>query len=267
MSPRNEEFPSALEAIFLVVGLFAVEYIVSAAMLDLRSSSWGGPQDIEGIVVLLANSILFSVLLYYKRMTYASLFHPSNQSVVATIGTLTVPVLLIVPGLTLALWTIHAILVSAFPLSPWHQAMFDRMISGSVASVVTTCILAPVLEEMLFRGIVLRSFLRQYRRSYAIVGSAALFGAAHLNIYQFAVGFVLGIVSGWLYERSRSLWPCILLHAAYNSVVVWVYFSHTTMDQNDPWQPPMIYWIGSFILTFVGISLLQRLLVSRRTAT
>ena len=136
--------------------------------------------------------------------------------------------------------------------------------SKSFTSVVTVCILAPVLEEMLFRGIILRSFLRQYRRSYAIVGSAALFGLAHLNIYQFAAGLVLGIVSGWLYERARSLWPCILLHAAYNSIIVWSYFSITSIsiEQNDLWQPPMAYWVASFILAFVGVSVLQRLLVT-----
>ena len=54
---------------------------------------------------------------------------------------------------------------------------------------------------------------------FAIVWSAALFGIAHMNLYQFATAFAIGIVAGWLYERCRSLWPCILLHAAYNGFV------------------------------------------------
>lgn len=261
MNHNNEEFPSAIEAVFLVLGLFAAEYIVRAALLDLRSFSGMDPRDIVGIVALLGNCVVFSVLLYYKRMTYASLFHPSSQSVTATITVLTMPVLLIVPGLLMAVSTIQAILVWMFPLSHWHQAMFEQMMSSGVASVITVCILAPVLEEMLFRGIILRSFLRRYRRSYAIVGSAALFGLAHLNVYQFAVGLVLGLISGWLYERARSLWPCIFLHAAYNSAVMWVYYSSQSTGQNIVWQPPVAFWIGAFILMFVGISLLQRLLV------
>ena len=267
MKPTNEEFPSALESIFLVIGLYAAEYVAGAALLDFRSLSGIDRRDIDGVVAVLGSGVLFSALLYYKRMTYASLFHPSSNSVAATVGTLTVPVLLIVPGLTLAVWTMQALLVSAFPLSSWHQAMFERMMSNGLASVVTACILAPVLEEMLFRGIILRSFLRQYRRSHAIVGSAALFGLAHLNIYQFAVGLALGIVSGWLYERARSLWPCILLHAAYNGVVVWAYVSIGAIDQNDIWLPPTAFWVALFVLTFVGVSLLQRLLASPRETT
>jgi membrane protease YdiL (CAAX protease family) len=107
-----------------------------------------------------------------------------------------------------------------FPMSAWQQARFDDMASHSLAALVSACILAPVLEEMLFRGIILRSFLRQYRPRKAILLSALLFGLAHLNVYQFVVASLLGLLLGWLYERSRSLWPCILLHASYNASIV-----------------------------------------------
>jgi membrane protease YdiL (CAAX protease family) len=89
--------------------------------------------------------------------------------------------------------------------------------------VLFSCVAAPVLEEMLFRGVILRGFLRQYSRTFAIVWSAALFGIAHLNLYQMMTALAIGIVAGWLYERCRSLWPCILLHAAYNGFVTGYY--------------------------------------------
>jgi membrane protease YdiL (CAAX protease family) len=86
-----------------------------------------------------------------------------------------------------------------------------------LATALAVCVVAPVVEEMLFRGVVLRSFLQQYDRRQAIWGSALLFAVAHLNIYQFVVALGMGLVLGWLYERSRSLIPCIALHAAYNT--------------------------------------------------
>lgn len=260
MTERNEGFPTAIEAVFLVIALFIAQYLVGAALFDLRFLSGVEPRDVWGVVNLLGNGILFSVLLHYKKISYASLFHPSRNSVAATMGTLTVPVLLIVPGLTLAVWTVQAVLVFIFPISHWQTAMFERVMAQGPVTVVTVCILAPVLEEMLFRGIILRSFLRLYPRSHAIVGSAALFGLVHLNIYQFAVGLLLGIVSGWLYERARSLWPCILLHAAYNSVAVWIYWSFTTVEGDEQWLPTTELWIVAFVLSFAGGSLLQRLL-------
>jgi hypothetical protein len=112
------------------------------------------------------------------------------------------------------------LLMRMVPLSAWEESLFSRMADGSVAAVLAVCVMAPLLEEMLFRGIVLRGFLQRYSRWQAIVMSALLFGAAHMNIYQFVVGFVMGVVLAWLYERTRSLIPCIALHAAYNTTTL-----------------------------------------------
>jgi len=151
---------------------------------------------------------------------------------------------------------------STIPYSDSQQAMFERMMPNNVASVVTVCLLAPILEEMLFRGIILRSFLNQYRRTHAIMGSAILFGLAHLNIYQFVVGTALGLISGWLYERTRSLWPCIVLHASYNSAVTFIYLNFGTSSDSEMWASSPIFWGISFFFAFVGVFLLRRLLAA-----
>lgn len=267
MKEQNETFPSVVEAVFLVIGVFIAEYIVGAVLFDLRGLSGVHPRDIGGVVAVLGNGVLFSALLHYKRMGYRALFHPSPHSVMATVGTLALPILLLIPGLLMAMWAIEAFLEWALPLSRWHQAMFDQMMSNGLASIVTICILAPLLEEMLFRGIILRSFLHQYHRSQAIIGSAILFGIAHLNIYQFPGAVIVGIVSGWIYERARSLWPCILLHAAYNSMVTWIYFSFASEEANVAWEPPVVLWIAASMLAFAGVTLLMRLLSPSRPAT
>jgi membrane protease YdiL (CAAX protease family) len=101
--------------------------------------------------------------------------------------------------------------------------------SASVVSTLFGCVGAPVLEEMLFRGVILRSFLRQHSRTAAILWSSAIFAIAHLNVYQAATALAIGIVCGWLYERCRSLWPCILLHALYNSLVTVLF----NLDSSD----------------------------------
>jgi len=267
MEQRNETFPNALEASLLIVGLFVVELLIGAALHDVKSISGIDPRDVSGVIAVLGNGVLFSALLHYKRMSYASLFHTSKTSVVATVGILIVPILCIVPGITLAVWTLQNVLEQLFPLARWQQAMFDQMMSHGLASVVTGCVIAPVLEEMLFRGIILRSFLGQYSRRGAILGSAFLFGLAHLNIYQFAAAVALGAISGWLYERTRSLWPCILLHASYNSLVTAIYFVLTGQESVAVWQPSAAFWVLAFTFAFLGTLLLQRLLAPSRTAS
>jgi uncharacterized protein len=267
MAPQNDAFPSLLEATFLIVGLFAVEFLIGAAIHDVKSISGLDPRDAWGIITVLGNGVLFSALLNFKRMSYASLFHSSKKSAVATVSILALPILCIVPGVTLAVWTLQRVLEHFFPLDAWHQAMFDQMMSNGLGLVVTVCVIAPVLEEMLFRGIMLRSFLHQYSRRNAILASSILFGLAHLNIYQFAVGVALGSISGWLYERTRSLWPCILLHASYNSLVTVIYFWLTSQKPEEGWQPSVAFWIAVFTLAFLGTNLLHRFLVPRRASS
>jgi uncharacterized protein len=117
---------------------------------------------------------------------------------------------------------------------------------------------------MLFRGVILRGFLRQYSRTFAILWSAALFGAAHLNLYQLATAFAIGIVAGWLYERCRSLWPCILLHASYNGFVT-LYYTWLSSQQDGEaagWNSGPAGAV--FVAAIVGGMLLLRLLSGRR---
>lgn len=260
MSRQNETFPSAPEATLLVIALFVAEFLIGAALHDVQSLSGIDPRDAAGAIVVLGNGVLFSVLLHYKRMSYASLFHSSRTSVTAILGLLSVPILCIVPGLTLAVWALQTVLVHLFPVASWQQAMCERMMSNGLASIVTVCIIAPLLEEMLFRGIILRSFLHRYSRRQAILASAVLFGLAHLNIHQFAVGVIVGCISGWLYERTRSLWPCILLHGAYNSLAMVIYFMLTTQVNDEAWQPPTSFWITASMFAFFGTVLLRRVL-------
>jgi len=75
---------------------------------------------------------------------------------------------------------------------------------------------APIFEELIFRGIILEGFLRQFDPWQAILGSSFLFGFAHLNPWQFVSGMALGAFIGWVYFRTRSLMACMIIHAAAN---------------------------------------------------
>ena len=82
-------------------------------------------------------------------------------------------------------------------------------------------ILAPVAEEMVFRGAILRKLLAVVGEKWhwpAILFSAVLFGVAHGNIAQFVHAFLMGILLGWMYYRSRSVVPGIALHWVNNTI-------------------------------------------------
>lgn len=82
-------------------------------------------------------------------------------------------------------------------------------------------ILAPLVEEIVFRGAILRTLLGLMSKKnhwVAILISAAIFGVVHGNLAQFVNALVMGLVLGWMYYRTGSLVPGILLHWVNNTV-------------------------------------------------
>lgn len=80
----------------------------------------------------------------------------------------------------------------------------------------TLVIVAPLTEELLFRGLILRGLLGRFSSWWALVISAGLFSVMHLNPWQAVPTFALGLIFGWFYLRTGSLMPCIAGHALNN---------------------------------------------------
>lgn len=259
MNEQHEHFPNALQAFLLLVALFLTEVLVGALLRDFNGVLGLDDWSLEALDAVLANGLVLSVVLHHKGLTHRALIHPSSASPQATFWLLLGPILAITPLLMLVLGVLNAWLTQLLPLSAWEQASFEHMADGSFAAVTMACLLAPVLEELLFRGIVLRSFLQQYPRGAAITGSALLFGFAHLNIHQFLVAMVIGTLSGWLYDRTRSLLPCITLHVAFNSSIT--LFGLWAEDLPDETELPLLAWLLALGLGALGFGLLRRLLM------
>ena len=86
---------------------------------------------------------------------------------------------------------------------------------------VAVGILAPLAEEIVFRGAILRTLLDMMSKKnhwVAIMISAAIFGAMHGNSAQFVNALLMGLILGWMYYRTKSLVPGILLHWVNNTV-------------------------------------------------
>ena len=127
-------------------------------------------------------------------------------------------------------WCIIAAVGSIAP-SMWLQSVLDFLPDYAGEELLdfiqhrwgylVVCILAPLAEEVIFRGAVLRTMLEHWegsKRWTAIIISALLFGLAHMNPAQIPHAFLMGILLGWLYERSRSLIPCVVLHCFNNTI-------------------------------------------------
>ena len=90
--------------------------------------------------------------------------------------------------------------------------------------LVVTGVLAPVLEETVFRGFLLSSLTKKVSVPAAVFLSSLLFAACHFSIRDFPQLFALGIVMGFAYVRSRNLLTSIVIHGAWNSFVIGILY-------------------------------------------
>lgn len=97
--------------------------------------------------------------------------------------------------------------------------------------ILTVGILAPITEELIFRGLVFRRMKDGMCAGIAVVLSAVIFGLYHGNVVQFIYASLMGIVLAVVYQRTGTLWTAILAHMAAN---LWSLFGNEWW--NGLWQ-------------------------------
>ena len=112
-------------------------------------------------------------------------------------------------------------------LLEWFLNLFDMSVMESIEAATISAdtlsmflymgLFAPVFEEILFRGLILRS-LQPYGKKFAIFASAFLFGVFHGNIVQSPFAFVVGLVLGYVAVEYSMLWA-VVLHMINNLIL------------------------------------------------
>jgi membrane protease YdiL (CAAX protease family) len=88
-----------------------------------------------------------------------------------------------------------------------------------VANFIVVAVVAPIVEELTFRGAGY-SLLERWGRWFAIVAVGLLFGLAHGLIEALPILAVFGCALAWLRSRTRSVYPGMLVHAAFNAIAL-----------------------------------------------
>ena len=88
--------------------------------------------------------------------------------------------------------------------------------AGILLTLQALALVTPITEEVVFRGFVLRGLLNRMGAGPAVVSTALVFSALHLDTGTLVPIFLTGLALGWLHVRTGSLWPCIAVHAGQN---------------------------------------------------
>lgn len=88
-----------------------------------------------------------------------------------------------------------------------------------VLAIFSTAIVPAICEEYFFRGAIL-GLLLPFGRTAAIIGSSVLFGFMHQNPLQLFYTVFMGVILGYIYVKTKSIWACVLLHFFNNLITV-----------------------------------------------
>ena len=158
-------------------------------------------------------------------------------------------------------WYVNIRIVALFDV-PKDIAAFEQLIDRLplVVTLLTIALLPAVCEETLFRGALLRGLATRFHAPVAIVLSALVFSAYHMNLVQLIPTFTLGLMIGLIALRAASSLPTILAHFLNNSVALLVSRGELPMlatRDGTGWfdKHPTLALAGATALTTTGLAI------------
>jgi membrane protease YdiL (CAAX protease family) len=222
LPPDRYRGPAVLVLLFLVLALTLIVTLPfgadAAALLDGLA-----PSALGAVVLLTATQVgmlLVSWLLVFRPGALAGLPSLPGRDPAGAILSGIGWGLLAAVGAGLVATAVTAVL-EALGITAESQVVEQAFyVVDPWLAVISGVLLAPIAEEVFFRGVAFNALLREGGRRWAYLGSAALFAIVHLDLAAAVPLFLLGLALAWVYERSRTLLAPIAMHVAINGLAV-----------------------------------------------
>jgi hypothetical protein len=254
---RNKFYPTFNDSVRLIIRVFIVSFFVGVPVatvwLILRDGFDVQSELIDSLVLL----IVYAVPLILVSRLGVKRIRIRNDNDYSLNWKLPNAVNLLVIVVTcISVTVVMDPLDSLMPVPEEYVDMMKNMAKPNVFSFLSIVVAAPLLEEIFFRGIILEGFLKNYSPKKAILLSAAIFGAIHLNPWQASGAFLIGILIGWLYWKTRSLMPGIIIHFVNNAIAFFVILNFSGEIQS------IRAWIGNSTTYWVVVGVSALLLIA-----
>jgi len=246
-------------ALWPVLAFFGIQIIGGVILLTGLVAHHGD----EALYWLAENSMFLStftaaamIALYLPLWQGTKESHPtlnggkvSKKSIVFTVG--------LFLGLNLLLSSIMELtrVVEFFPGTiEHHEALFAG--GGLILRIVMIGFLAGIIEELLFRGVLLNRLTEWMPTWAAVLISSIVFGLVHMDPFQILYATFMGLIFAWSYIRTKNLWIPIVGHVVFNmtSVLLGYYMEVTGTEISS-----VILLIPSVILTVACMVLIQKI--------
>lgn len=233
----------------LLAGLPAILMKAVNGTLGSGSMAYGAGSSMTGIVMVLSGAAMIWHLLHFKYVN----FNRKRLTEVPMKALLSS-----VPFVVAAMFLFNV--GTEFMELPNRMENIFMEMSRNVFGIVSIVVMAPMVEELLFRGAIEGHLLQTGKKpKTAIFLSALIFGIIHVNPAQIPFAFCLGLVFGWLYYRTGSVIPGMIGHFLNNAMATAIMavsteeeMSRKTIDMIG--TMPTCLLLLSAAVVFVGMS-------------
>ena len=217
-------FLKALCCLALFLGAQVLVVLPVSAAAILRAAVNGGTVDQQALARMLSEqSMTFALVAYTLTLFIVMAFYLIRRkrfSEALWLRRVEAPTLWTGAALAPALYLAVTAVLMVLPES-WlegYQEASTGITSGGVVGILAVVVAAPIVEEVMFRGLIMTRLSQAMPGWLAVLLSAAIFGACHGDPVWFGYTFPLGVFFGFLDLRAGSIWPSILGHMAFNAI-------------------------------------------------
>ncbi|MCI0690987.1 CPBP family intramembrane metalloprotease [candidate division KSB1 bacterium] len=215
------QYPNISRAVALLVLVYLIQAVIFIPVAALGPATASAFMENPLTIAIFNTVSIGSVLLIGLRRTGASFREVFPLAPISP--SLLLPMSLTVIGMSIILSEANNYLLKFLPIPPQIAKVFQDVFGTPekfLGALLTAVIVAPLTEELLFRGLLLRGFLNNYSVRKAIIVSALLFGVFHILPWQIPSAAILGAIFAWWFVQTRSLLPCLFGHALNNGLTL-----------------------------------------------
>ncbi|WP_370450888.1 lysostaphin resistance A-like protein [Mesonia sp. HuA40] len=131
-----------------------------------------------------------------------------------------------------------------------NSLFFQNISLQNLFIIINTIVIMPILEEFLYRGLVMKKLLIKTNYKVAILVSSILFGLGHLDFEKSLVTFFSGLIIGYVFWKSKNLFYPIIIHIVINLLFSFFKYNSVEITFNLMSIYIIIYTISIYVLIF-----------------
>ncbi|HUP00455.1 MAG TPA: CPBP family intramembrane glutamic endopeptidase [Gemmatimonadota bacterium] len=241
-------YPTLARTVGLLLGTLLLAAVLAGVTVVLFPDWPDIAQMAAPTEIALAVAILYAIRRTKLPWREAIALHPVEKRSLA-------PLVLVVLGSVTVFSELYVVIQRIVPVPEMFESMLRDLLEMSgtgdmIATLLIAVVIAPTLEEALFRGVLLQGLARRYGPHTASFWTAVFFALFHLyNPWQILPTFFLGLILAWVVLATRTLVAAIIVHSVFNGLSLAI--AQATFMESVPSETPGTWFVAVLVLALL----------------